>query len=59
MRGNFTKGLLVGGIIGASVSMMMGPEKMKAGHRRRVLKTGRNLFRKSGNIVSDVVDLFR
>ncbi len=59
MRRGFTSGLVLGGLIGASVSMMNKPGMMKSRTRRRMMRTGRNLFRKSGDIWTDVVDLFR
>ena len=59
MRGGFSRGLLIGGIIGASVSMLSGAGGVKSRKSRRMLKAGRNLIRKSGNVVEDVVDLFR
>jgi hypothetical protein len=59
MHNSFKKGLLVGGLIGASMSMVIGNDRMRSGNRRRMIRTGRNIFRKSGNIVNDVVDLFR
>lgn len=59
MRKGFTSGLVLGGLIGASVSMMSNTGMMKSRTRRRIMRTGRNLFRKSGDIWTDVVDLFR
>lgn len=59
MRSNFTRGLLVGGLVGASVSMMMNSDRLKGRNRKRLVRNGRSLLRKSGNIVGDVVDLFR
>lgn len=59
MQGGFTKGLLIGSIIGASISMMMEPGMMNNRTRRKMMKSGRNLIRKSGNIIGDVVELFR
>ena len=59
MQNGFTKGLIVGGLIGASVSMMMEPGVMKRKNRRRMMKVGRNFVRRSGNIIGDVVDAFR
>ncbi len=55
----FTKGLFLGGLIGASVSMMTNSGMIKGRTKKRWMKTGRNLFRKSGDIFSDVVELFR
>lgn len=60
MTGNgFTKGLLVGGIIGASIGMMVKPERMNGRSRRKMMKAGRNLVRRSGHIIGDVVDMFK
>jgi gas vesicle protein len=59
MRIGFTRGLLIGGLIGASLSMLSNPDGVKSRKNRRVMKAGRNLLRKSGNVVEDVVDLFR
>jgi gas vesicle protein len=59
MNGGFTKGVIIGSIIGASVSMAMDPGMMKARNRRRMMRNGRNFLRKSGDIINDVVDIFR
>lgn len=59
MRSRFTRGLLIGGLIGASISMLTNSEGMRSNKNRRMMKAGRNLLRKSGNVVEDVVDLFR
>lgn len=59
MRSGFTKGLVVGGIIGASVSMMMNSDMMKPRTRRRMMRTGRTILKRSGGIIGDVVDIFR
>lgn len=59
MRTGFTRGMIIGSIIGASVSMMMNPDMMKGRNRRKMMRNGRNLLRKSGNVVGDIVDIFR
>jgi hypothetical protein len=58
MQGSFTKGLIVGSLIGATVAMM-NPEMMKNRTRKRMIRGSRMFFRKSGNIINDVVDMFR
>lgn len=58
MRNGFTTGLIVGGMIGASVSMMMSTDMMKSRNKRKMMKTGRNLVRKTSHLIGDVVDLF-
>jgi hypothetical protein len=59
MRRGFTSGLVIGSIIGASVSMMKNNGMMRSRTRKKLMRSGRNLFRKSGDIFGDVVDLFR
>lgn len=59
MKGNFTKGLIVGGLIGASVSMVMNTDMMNGRTRKKMMRQGRSFLKKSGNIISDVVDIFR
>ena len=59
MNGGFTRGLVIGSIIGASVSVFMNNDKMRPRSRKKMLRTGRMLLRKSGGIISDVVDVFR
>jgi len=59
MRNGFTTGLIVGSMIGASVSMMINQDMMKSRNRRKMVKAGRNFIKKSGNIIGDVVDMFR
>ena len=59
MRSGFAKGMLVGGIIATSVGMIMNSDKVNPGSKRRMIRNGRMLMRRSGNIINDVVDMFR
>ncbi|MCR4435407.1 MAG: YtxH domain-containing protein [Clostridiales bacterium] len=59
MHSGFTRGLIIGGLIGASFSMMMGPDMMRGRTRRKMMRTGRKLLRRSGSVVGDIVDLIR
>ena len=59
MNSGFTRGLVVGSIIGASVSMIMNNNMMQPRNRRKMMRTGKALLRKSGGIISYVVDVFR
>jgi gas vesicle protein len=59
MRKGFAKGLLIGSVIGASVSMAMNSDMMGDRSRRKMRKNGMNLMRKSGAIIGDVLDLLR
>ncbi len=59
MRSGFAKGMLVGGIIATSVGMIMNSDKVNSGSKRRMMRSGRSLMRKSGNLINDMVDMFR
>lgn len=59
MQNGFVKGVMVGGIIAASVSMMMNSEMVKPRTKKRLMRNGRSLLRKSSNIIGDVADMFR
>lgn len=59
MRNGFTKGLVIGSLIGASVSMIMNPDMTRNMGRRRMMKNGRSFLRKSGHILGDVVEMLR
>jgi gas vesicle protein len=57
MNKKITSGLIIGGLVGASVAMMAG--KGRAKPRKMLMKRGRSLLRKSGDIINDVSDLFK
>ncbi|NJD03283.1 MAG: YtxH domain-containing protein [Ruminiclostridium sp.] len=59
MSGGFTRGLVVGSILVASVGMIMNNDMMRPRNRKKMFRTGRTLLRKSSGIISDVVDAFR
>lgn len=59
MNRGFTRGLIVGSIVGASVSMMMNADMMKGRNRRKMMKSGRNFLKKSGYLIGDIVNMFR
>ncbi|MDP4092849.1 MAG: YtxH domain-containing protein [Bacillota bacterium] len=59
MRSHLAKGLIIGGIVGATVGAMVSPEMRNGRTRKRMMRTGRQFVKKSGNIIGDVVDLFR
>lgn len=59
MQGGFTKGLIIGSVVGAMVSMMMEPDMMKRRTRKKMMRSGRNFLRRSGHIIGDVIEMFR
>lgn len=59
MQNGFVKGVVVGGIVAASVSMMMNSDMAKPRTRRRMMRNGKSFLKRSSNIISDVADIFR
>ena len=59
MQNGFVKGVVVGGIIAASVSMMMSSDMVKPRTKKRMMRSGRSFLRKSSNVIGDVADMFR
>lgn len=59
MQNGFIKGVMVGGIIAASVSMMMTSDMVKPRTKRSMMKSGRRFLKKSGNIIGGMADMFR
>lgn len=59
MNSRFAKGLIIGSVIGASVGMISNSNMLKGRNRRRMIKSGRNMLKKSSDVISDVIDLFR
>ena len=56
-RSNFTRGLVTGAVIGATVSMMINP--MEGKDRRVMRKKTKKFMNAIGNIVDDIMDLRR
>jgi len=56
-RNGFTKGLVTGTILGATVSMMVNP--MEGRERRAMRKKANKFMRAVGNIIEDIMDLRR
>lgn len=59
MQGSFTRGLVIGSLIGASLSIMANSNMVNGRTKKRMMRTGRNIWRRSGNLIGDVVDMFR
>lgn len=59
MHKGFVKGMVIGGLVGASVSMMMNSDMMSSRSGRKMMRRGKSLIRKTGNIIGDVAYLFR
>ena len=59
MHNGFSKGLLIGSIIGASVSVMANSDVMRPGNRKKMMRAGKAFMRRSGSIIGNVADILR
>ncbi len=55
----FAKGMLIGGLIGASISVLTNPEIVDPRTRKRLIKSGKKIVRRSGNVFEDMVHMFK
>ncbi|HEX9061640.1 MAG TPA: YtxH domain-containing protein [Clostridia bacterium] len=58
-RNGFARGLIVGGMLGASLSMMMNPDTMRGRSRRRIMRGGKGILRRSGSLLGDVIGFMK
>lgn len=56
---NFAKGVVIGGLIGASISILTNPEIVDPHMRKKMIKSGRKIMRKSNHVLGDMVHMFR
>lgn len=53
---NFARGLIAGAIIGTAMGMLI-PNKTNF-RRRKMYKNNKNIIRKAGNLIEEIVDLW-
>lgn len=58
MRSSFTSGMVLGGIVGAAMSMMINKDIDMDKARKRMMRIGRNMCRKSRRMISDIASMF-
>lgn len=49
----------MGGLVAASIGFMMNSDMMSGRTKKKMIRSGRHILRKTGNIMSEVADLFR
>lgn len=59
MNSGFTKGVIIGSLIGTSIGMLVGPDIKNSKSRKKMMNSGKSILKKSGNIIGDVIDIFR
>lgn len=55
----FVKGMFIGGLIGASISLLTNPQVVDPRTRKRLIKSGKKIVRRSSNVFDDMVHMFR
>ena len=55
----FARGMVIGGLIGASISVLTNPEIIDPHMRRKMIKSGRKIVRRSSNVFGDMINMFR
>ena len=53
------KGMVIGGIVAASASVIYGTGIMQTPTARRILKKGKGLIKRSAYYLNDVMDMFK
>lgn len=53
MKNGFTSGMLIGGMIGATMSMIMNHDIDVNKAKKRMMRFGRSMYRKSRHMMSD------
>lgn len=59
MMRNFARGLVIGGLIGASISVLTNPEIIDPRMRRKMIKSGRKIMHRSNHVFGDMMHMFR
>jgi len=59
MMRNFCRGLVIGGLIGASISVLTNPEIVDPHMRKRMIKSGKKIMHRSNNVFGDMMHMFR
>ncbi len=59
MRQGFTSGMIIGSVVGATMGMFVGADQNVAKTKKKMMRSGRTMVRKSGKLMTDVVDMFR
>ncbi len=56
---NFARGLVIGGLIGASISVLTNPEIVDPHMRKKMIKSGRKIWRRSHHVFGDMLHMLR
>ena len=57
MKNGFTSGIVLGGIVGATMSMIINKDINVNKTRKRMMRIGKNVYKKSMRMISDIGDM--
>lgn len=57
MKNGFTSGMVIGSIVGATMSMIMNHDIDMNKTKKRMMRMGRSMYKRSRRIVSDISDM--
>jgi gas vesicle protein len=52
---NFARGVVIGGVLGATASLILNTDVMSTRTRRRMMRSGKELVRRSSRIIGNMV----
>ena len=58
MKNGFTSGIVLGGIVGATMSMIINKDINVNKTRKRMMRIGKNVYKKFMRMISDIGDMF-
>lgn len=56
---SFGRGLVIGGLVGATISVLTNPEIIDPHMRKKMIRSGRKIMRRSNNVFGDMMHMFR
>jgi gas vesicle protein len=58
MRSRFASGMVLGGIVGATMSMIINKDIDMDRARKRMMRIGRNMYKRTRRMISDIANIF-
>ena len=58
MRSRFASGMVLGGIVGATMSMIINKDIDMDRARKRMIRIGRNMYKRTRRMISDIANIF-
>jgi len=59
MGNGFIRGIIIGGLIAASIGLAMNNDLMSSRARKKMMKSGKKFLKRTGGMVNDIVGVFK